>query len=51
MANVFEKRRMAIDEASGWAEPKKPKAKKKPAVKPKKPIPRGKRYDPADYPR
>ena len=40
MANIFERRRRAIDEASGWAEPKpKPKAPKKPAdKKPKKKV-------------
>lgn len=51
MANAFQKRRRAIDEASGWAEPAKKKPKPAVKQKPRKPIPLGKRYDPADYPR
>ncbi len=52
MANVFQKRRQMIDEASGYASPKK-KEKAKPKTKPKakKLPPLGKKYDPADYPR
>ena len=51
MANVFQKRRQMIDEASGYATPAKKKAKPKAKPKAKKLPPLGKRYDPADYPR
>ena len=52
MANVFQKRRQAIDKASGWDEPAAKKKKPKPKPKTAKPLPPlGKKYDPADYPR
>ena len=49
MANVFQKRRQMIDEASGYANKKKAKPKAKPKAKKLPPL--GKKYDPADYPR
>lgn len=51
MANIFQKRRQMIDEASGYADPKKKKAQPKTKPKPRKLPPLGKKYDPADYPR